>query len=163
MRRWSTALAITSLIAAVIAPAAFAQNLGFHGIGGRLGFVDADGLDGAIVFGWHVDLGEIHKNLVLFPSIDYFSKNKTDILSLNGNLRYYFPSKSTVDFFAGGGLALMITNRPRGRGDNELSLNLTGGADFSWRNNLIVTGQLIYSSELDQIKFMAGITVLVGH
>ncbi|RMF68979.1 MAG: hypothetical protein D6743_02625 [Calditrichaeota bacterium] len=143
-----------------------AQDLGFKGIGARLGLVDADGTDTTVFFGAHVHLGELIQNLVLMPSIDYFSKNNVDIFSVNGNVRYYFPTNGNTAFFLGGGLAIVHVSVDRGpfRDDNKtrLGLNVLGGADFPLGDRFVATAKLIYVTRGDQVKVMGGITYMFG-
>lgn len=160
MKKVGTFFAITALIVAFGIGDVAAQNIGFKGVGGRLGFVDAKGIDGTIIFGGHVHLGEIIENLVLIPSVDYFSKSSVDFLSINGNVRYYFPTSGNIDLFAGGGLAIVRVSN--GASDTELGLNLKGGAEMPLSDNLVGTAELIYVTKGEQIKIMGGITFLLG-
>ncbi|MFQ5603199.1 MAG: hypothetical protein ACE5HS_08015 [bacterium] len=162
MKKAASIFACTLIILAFAFNNSEAQSIGLTGVGGRLGFVDASRTNGTIILGVHAELGEIIENLALVPSIDYFSKHSVSYLSFNGNVRYYFPSSSHIDFFGGGGLALLRVDLPAGLGsDTSLGLNLLGGADFPVSDNLIATAQLIYNTEGDQIKILGGITYLI--
>ena len=103
-------------------------QIGFNGVGGHVGFVDGEGSLSGILFGGHVNLGEIIPGLAIAPSFDYWSDSGANILNINGDVRYYFPTDGNIDFFAGGGLAIVrISN---GTSDTELGLNLGGGASI---------------------------------
>lgn len=149
-----------------------AAQLGFRGVGGGLGFVKPNNIDGTVLFGGQVDLGEIIPGLALVPMVDFFSKSGFDFFSINGNVRYYFPTSSNLDFFATGGLAIVRVSVPEinvpgfgtaGGGSNtEIGLNLGGGVDIPLTDKLVGTGQIIYVTEGEQIKIIAGVTVLLG-
>jgi len=151
------------------------SSLGFKGVGGRVGYLDADGLDGGtIVFGGHVHLGEIIPQLALVPSIDYAKKSQdvgtveVDIsaISINGDVRYYIPTGGNVDVFAEGGLAWVRSKADAGQfGDqteSEIGLNLGGGAEIALSDNLVGTAMLIYVTEGEQLKIMGGVTFMLG-
>ncbi len=151
-------------------------DIGFKGVGARLGYVDADFINGTILFGGHADLGSIIENLVIMPSIDYFSKNSVKFLSINANVRYYFPTSGDIDFFAGGGLAFVRVDLPdvtvtvpglptitSGGSSTGLGLNLKGGAEMPISDNMKGTAELIYVTEGSQIKIMGGVTFMMGN
>lgn len=150
-----------------------AAQLGFKGVGGRLGFVSADGDVGTIVFGGHVNLGEIIPGLALVPSLDYWTES-TDVLgvsfdqsalSINGDVRYYFPTGGNIDLFAEGGLGIVRVSVDTQLGDDsktEIGLNLGGGAEIPFSDNLVGTAMLIFNTEGSQIKIMGGVTFLLG-
>ena len=134
-----------------------AQGLGFKGVGGRLSFVDPEAVSGTIGFGGHVDFGEIIKNLVLYPSFEYWSKSSFSVVSINGDIRYYFPTGGNVDFFAGGGLAILF-----GDIDTNLGLDILGGADFPVSDNLVATAKIKFViSDVDALKITGGLTYLL--
>lgn len=135
-----------------------AQDLGFKGVGGRVSFVDPEGAGGTIGFGGHVHLGEIIPNLVLHPSLEYWSKSSVSVFTLNGDLRYYVPTEGNINFFAGGGVALTF-----GDPNTELGLDLLGGADFPVSENLVATAKIKYLiSDFNVLKITGGVTYLLG-
>lgn len=176
MKKVGMLITMIALVVAFGTGDAVAQSsLGFKGVGGRLGYLDADGLDsGTIVFGAHVYLGEIIPQLALVPSIDYAKKSQdvgtvevdVSALSINGDVRYYFPTGGNVDIFAEGGLAWVRTKADAGQfgdvSESEIGLNLGGGAEIPLSDNLVGTAMLIYVTEGEQIKIMGGITFLLG-
>ena len=72
---------------------AFSQSIGLQGVGGRLSFVDPEGTSGVIGVGGHVDLGTLTNNVVLYPSIEYWSKSGFNQVAFNGDVRYYVPTE----------------------------------------------------------------------
>ncbi|MFQ5675174.1 MAG: outer membrane protein [bacterium] len=148
-----------------------AAQLGFRGVGGGIGYVKPNDVDGTVLFGGQVNLGEIVPGLALVPMVDFFSKSDFDFFSINGNVRYYFPTSSNLDFFATGGLAIVRVSAPTvnvpgfgsaGGSNTEIGLNLGGGVDIPLTDKLVGTGQIIYVTEGEQIKIIAGVTVLLG-
>ncbi len=153
-------------------------QIGFQGVGGHVGFVDGEGSLSGILFGGHVNLGEIIPGLALAPSFDYWSDSGANILNINGDVRYYFPTGGNIDFFAGGGLAIVRvsvdditfpdpfnpgnTITIEGGSDTELGLNLGGGASIPLSDNLVGTAMLVYGTKAEQIKIMGGVTYMLG-
>lgn len=146
-------------------------QIGFKGVGGRLGFVTADGNVSTIVFGGHVNLGEIIPGLVIVPSIDYWSESILNWLSINGNVRYYFPTGGNIALFGGGGLAFNRTSVdiPSFGGfgggsvsDTGISINLTGGAEMPISDTLVGTAMIMFNTDGSQIKIMGGVTYMLG-
>ncbi len=135
-------------------------QIGFKGVGGHVGCVNGKGSLSGILFGGHVNLGDIIPGLALAPSFDYWSDSGIDILNINGDVRYYFPTDGNIDFFAGGGLA--IVRFSNGGSDMEFGLNLGGGASIPLSDNLVGTAMLVYGTEAEQIKIMGGVTYMLG-
>ncbi len=142
-----------------------AQGINFNGIGGRLGFVKPENIDGTFGIGFHTHLGEIVPNLVLYPSLEYWGKSRGGVdfsqLALNGDLRYYFPlaGDANVDVFAGGGLGILL-NDP---GDNDIGLNVLGGIDVPFSGNWVAGGEIRFViNDNTLFKIMAGITYMFG-
>ena len=171
MQKFAKIVLVVFLFSFFLSSQAEAQGIHFEGIGGRFGFVDARSTSGTVIFGAHAYLGEFVHGLRFVPSLDFFSKGSRDFISINGNVRYIFPTSGTAEIFVGGGLALIFINtddiviggiRVDGVSDSEVGLNFTGGADFPVSDNLVATGQLIYVTEQAQIKIMAGLTLLLG-
>jgi len=151
-------------------------QIGFKGVGGHVGCVNGKGSLSGILFGGHVNLGEIIPGLALAPSFDYWSDSETNILNINGDVRYYFPTDGNIDFFAGGGLALVRFSSDKqtftdpdtgititsGGGSTKLGLNLGGGASIPLSDNLVGTATLVYGTKGEQIKIMGGVTYMLG-
>ena len=161
MQKFAKIVLVVFLLCFFLSSQAEGQGIHFEGIGGRLGFVDARAISGTVIFGAHAYLGEFVRNLRFVPSLDFFSKGSVDFISINGNVRYIFPTSGTAEIFVGGGLALIFINTDA-ISDSEVGLNFTGGADFPVSDNLVATEQLIYVTEQDQIKIMADLTLLLG-
>ncbi len=148
-----------------------AAQIGFEGVGGHVGFVNGEGSLSGILFGGHVNLGDIVPGLAITPGFDYWSDSSVDILNINGDLRYYFPTGGNIDFFATGGLAVVRVSVPEvttqfgtfgGGSDTELGLNLGGGASIPLSDNLVGTAMLVYGTKGEQIKIIGGVTFMLG-
>ena len=170
MKRVVPDITILMLVLLVFTFSDSSAQIGFKGVGGRLGFVTADASQSGIIFGGHVNLGEIIPGLALVPSVDYWSDD-LDFLSINGNVRYYFPSGGNIDLFAVGGLGFVRISVPEvstpfgtvgGGSATEIGLNLGGGAEIPLSDNLKGVGMLIFNTEGSQIKIMGGVTYMLG-
>ena len=103
----------------LMASTAIAQ-IGFMGIGGRLGYVNPEGdIESTFGFGVVADLGTIVPDLRLEGSLDYWSKSyeagfmflenaewKYSDLMIAATAKYMIPTQGNIIPFAGGGLAL---------------------------------------------------------
>lgn len=163
MKKAAPILAILSVMFVFSFNNVLAQGLGLQGLGGRLSFIDPENRGGTIGFGGHADLGEIIKNLVLYPSFEYWSKDRASSFSINGDLRYYFPTSGNIEFFAGGGLAISFVDTGPSN-ETDLGLDILGGADFPVSDNLVATAKIkfLLSGE-DVLKLTGGITYLWGN
>jgi len=164
-------IAVFMLVLLVFSFSDSSAQIGFKGVGGRLGFVSASGVS-TIVFGAHVNLGEIIPGLVIVPSIDYWSESLLNWLSINGNVRYYFPTGGNIELFGGGGLAFNRTSvdipvipgftTGGSVSSTGISLNLMGGADMPLSDNLVGTAMIMFNTDASQIKIMGGVTYMLG-
>lgn len=165
------------LVTAITGYSLQAADISFRGAGGSVGVMS--GAMGAMTLSAHANLGEIIPNLVLYPSIEYFGVSFVNVVSLNSNVRYYFPLKnSPVDWFAGGGLGLSMIKvdyssvlGPLGSSSTPgfeyastsfgVGINAVGGADYSITENLVTTGKLAVAlNSMAGVKVVAGITYM---
>ena len=149
-------------------------QIGFKGVGAHLGYVDAEGIDGTIMFGGHVNLGEIIPGLSLVPSVDYWSKSVSELgvdvdfsqLSVNGNVAYALPVGESINVMAVGGIAwVRVKADVSGFGsatDSGIGLNLGGIVSVPVSDNLSVGGGIIYTTEGEQLKIIGGFTFWLG-
>ena len=100
------------------------SDMGFKGIGVKIGIVDPEDLDATIGFGTFLDLGTIIPNLNLELNLDYWSKSENSFgffgvpteggfeasvsdLTVGGTTKYIFSTNSSkISPFVGGGLGL---------------------------------------------------------
>ncbi len=151
-----------------------AAQIGFKGVGAHLGYVDAEGIDGTIMFGGHVNLGEIIPGLSLVPSVDYWKKSASELgidvdfsqLSVNANVAYALPVGESINVMAVGGIAwvrvkasVSVSGFGSASGtDSGIGLNLGGIVSVPVSDNLSVGGGIIYTTEGEQLKIVGGFT-----
>jgi len=167
-------VSILMLVLLVFTLSDSSAQLGFKGVGAHLGYVDADGIDGTIMFGGHVNLGEIIPGLSLVPSVDYWSKSHTELgvdvdfsqLSVNANVAYALPVGESINVMAIGGIAwVRVKADVSGFGsvtDSGIGLNLGGIVSVPVSDNLSVGGGIIYTTEGEQLKIVGGFTFWLG-
>ena len=95
-------------------------DIGFKGVGGKIGLVDPEGGGGATFgLGAFADLGAIASKIHLEGNLDFWSKSfsgggvKSSFrdIAIGGTVKYFFPlSNPSLRPFAGGGLALHFLN-----------------------------------------------------
>jgi opacity protein-like surface antigen len=143
-----------------------AEGLDFRGIGGRLSLVKPENIDATIGLGVHADLGEIYPNIVFIPSIEYWKKGLGDspgassdvsAIQINADAKYMIPTEGNLDFFAGGGLAIVrnkvstdIESVPgldlSGSATNtDIGLNLLGGLDYPLSETLDLNALAVFT------------------
>jgi len=175
MKKFVLFLCLCCLVFAFGAGDLLAQELGFRGVGGRLSFVKPEDVDGTIGFGAHADLGEIIESLVLYPSVEYWTKSDGPLdfsqFALNADVRYYFPGASSVAFFAGGGLAVLFSSADINLGgfgsasdsSTDIGLDLLGGVDVPVSDKLTFSGTAKFViSDGNAFKVTAGVTYAIG-
>lgn len=126
-------LVLFSILALMTGTGLAQEGLNLNAIGGGLSFIKPENVSGTIGFAAHADLGEVIENLVVFPSLTYWSKGAFSEFGINADGRYYFPSEGDMAFFAGGGLGLLFGSVDIGNNtsvsDTDIGLNLFGGLD----------------------------------
>ena len=85
-----------------------------------------------VLLGGQLELAPVAHNLYIIPSGDLGLGDDATTLSFNGDLQYRFVSRSSVRFYAGGGLSLFYVNVNNGGGsDTNLGLSALGGMFFN--------------------------------
>lgn len=182
MKRFTVTAFVICFAALMIGENVHAQSkMGFMGIGGGLSFVKPEDTDSSIGFGVHADLGELATGLHLYPSIEYFKNTNSQqtffgnveaeasVTSLNGDLRYYFPTESKAAFYGGGGVAVHLTGATKVDGQEvadsqtDFGVNLLGGVDVPVSPNINLNGQAKFIlSDNNGFKITGGLTYLLG-
>ncbi len=173
MKKLLTVLSVILLLAGVTGTS-YAQGIGFHGIGGRVGFAKPENIDGTFSIGAHANLGEVIENLVIFPSVDYWGKSELGLdfsqFAINADGRYYFPSSGSMSFFGGAGLGFIFTHaevsflgQSAGDTNMDIGLNLFGGLDVPVGEKLSFTAETRFVvSDISTFKVLAGVTYRMG-
>lgn len=145
-------------------------NIGFMGIGGKLGYVKPEDIDGTFGLGFLVDLGTITPLLRLEGNVDYWSKSYDDDfrdldadwkysdLSFGATTKYFFPTQGNVNPYAGGGLAIHIFSRKweseeahpvRGRdwddSETDIGFHMVGGIETDLSPQMKGAGEFRYT------------------
>jgi opacity protein-like surface antigen len=104
------------VISAAAGPAVGQSEIGFKGVGGKLGFVSPENLDSAFGFDALCDLGTLAPNWHLEGGLDYWSKSSGNAyvgdfsfrdLAIGAMTKYYFGQEgSKFRPYAGGGLGV---------------------------------------------------------
>ncbi len=153
------AIAAAALLFATLG---FGQQLGLHEVGGGIGYesVSFSGTTsqtlGGFLIAAHANLGELAKDLVLFPDIEYFSTSK-DIsgatwkvsdFAINANVHYNIEMEGMVKPYAGAGLGINF-------------LSTTGSSTFPAYNPITqtISNQTVSISGSDT---RIGINLLIG-
>ena len=163
------------LVAIAVAPPAIAQQadqtsgLGIKGIGVRLGLTDPEGGSSALMYGVHLDAGEIVNNVHVVPAVEYWSVgvggSDFSDLAIRTSINFDFPlHDQRMVPYLGGGLALhrLKVDTPLGgsASDSKFGLDVQGGARNQFTPNLSLFGELGYSFVPDnnQLRILGGLT-----
>jgi opacity protein-like surface antigen len=179
------ALLITLCLSALVAGNALAQSdLGLKAVGGAVGFVSPEDLDGTVTFGVFANHGTIVPNLGLESRLDFWSASDKAFgvkltvrdVALGARAKYYFPlENSSLHPFAGGGLALHFIHaevdysypNPTFSADDsstKLGLDLGGGVAMPMNDQWDFSGELWYGivSDVGQFSLRAAFAYKLG-
>jgi len=167
---------------------AFAQDsqaqgqagLGLKGIGVRLGLVDPEDASSALMYGVHVDAGQLVRGLHLVPSVEYWNVGSdvsgyhldVNDFSIRLALNFDFPLQGQrFTPYLGGAFGYhhvqAETNIPPAPGspdpnysDDKFGFDVQGGARNQFTPNLSMFGELGYSfvSDASQLRLLGGLT-----
>jgi opacity protein-like surface antigen len=183
------AIFLTISVCALVSQSAMAQtNLGFKGIGGNVGVVNAEDMDATFGLGLHLDHGTIVPNLALESRVDYWSKSEEVFggeasvrdIAVGARCKYLFNvSNPVITPFAGAGLGLHFLKAEvsvlpppgfPGEGmsvedsETKLGLDLGGGmaAALSPRTSLLAELWYGIVSDVSQLSLRVGMTYHFG-
>ena len=180
-------LLLTLALCALAAPVAMAQSsLGLKGIGGAVGYVSPEDLDGTFSIGALADWGTITPQIGLESRIDFWSWSESMMgvessvrdIALGARGKYYFETANPkIRPFAGAGLAIHMVNvkvdMPAQGGfpamtveesQSKLGLDLGGGIAVPMNPRTEFLGELWYGivSDVSQFQLRAGMCWRVG-
>ncbi|HET9951831.1 MAG TPA: outer membrane beta-barrel protein [Candidatus Eisenbacteria bacterium] len=161
-------------------PAQSEAGLGIKGIGVRLGLVDPEDASSALMYGVHVDAGQLVKGVHLIPSVEYWNVG-TDLggyhadvndLAIRLGVNFDFPLQGQrFTPYLGGAFGYhhvkSETNAPLAPGaadpnfsDDKFGFDVQGGARNQFTPNLSMFGELGYSfvSDASQLRLLGGLT-----
>src|SRR5262245_36452887 len=176
-------LFLTLALGVLAAPAAMAQSdLGLKSIGGAVGFVSPEDIDGTFLLGIYADHGTMMPRLGLESHIDYWGKSEeafgakssVDDIAVGARAKYYFEvSSPTIRPFAGGGLGLHFLHAeatipaqfgfPETKVEDsstKLGLDLGGGIVTSVgpRTDLLAESWFAIVSDISQFSLRVGLS-----
>lgn len=172
-----------------VAVVGLAQNIGLKGVGGGLGFISASMDDGTgstsslsgFLLAAHADLGEVAKDISLWPDITYWSASKDPLkltnfgvnvnahynIAMEGQMKPYvgaglgynsltstvtIPSFSFFGTTVGGGTASASTSR--------LGINILAGINYKLNDmlTLVVEPRYVLASDFNHFTAKVGVT-----
>lgn len=148
-----------------------AEGLDIFAIGGKVGYASPENLGGTFELGVHADLGEVTKNLVLFPEITFWTKShssnggdlfvftdengnlvqykmKFQQIGLSINAHYYLNPEAKSNLYIGGGSGLF---NHRSSFDifsvstTDIGVNLLGGVETPISKSTSLIAELKYT------------------
>ncbi len=178
---------LTVLSLLFIFTTANAADIGFKGIGGKLGYVMPEGdIDNTFGLGVVAKLGTITDDIYLNGFVDFWSKGY-DVgywewswtnIAIGAMAVYYFPMDGNIKPYAGGGLGFNIgmwksdysgpANQSWGIEDQsdteiDLGIHLAGGAEMELSPTLDGFGEVKYTiGEADYFGFFVGVIYKLG-
>jgi len=117
MKRSTCVISFVFLCVAVFINASSALEIGFNGVGGKVGYVMPDLADNTLGFGLLADLGTIIPKLNIEGCIDYWgnsyelfgAKTTLSIINIGPTVKYHFPLGGNLAPFVGGGAVFVIS------------------------------------------------------
>lgn len=110
----------------------FAQlDLGFYGIGGRLGYIMPEGdIENTFGLGLNADIGSFNETIKLFAYLDYWGKSydlgywewNWSVINVAAIAKYPIETQGNIKPFVGGGLGLAF---------NHWSSDYTGPKEYN--------------------------------
>lgn len=181
LRRASLLSGLAAFVVLTIASSAVAQTtepssgLGFKGLGVRVGLADPEDASSALMYGLHVDAGELVNNVHLIPSVEYwnvgnnvgpYNSDFSDVaFRLGVNFDFPLQDQRMVPYL-GGGVGLhrfsFDTDVPDVDNvtDTKFGFDVQGGARNQFTPNLSLFGELGYSfvSDANTLRILGGLT-----
>lgn len=166
-------------------PAMAQSDIGFKRLGGALGYVSPENLDGTFGLGVFADLGTITPDISLEPRIDYWSKSKDEFgtevsvhdVAVGARAKYNFATTNPkVRPFAGAGLGLHFISAEvsvsmpgfptTSASDSETKLGLDFGGGIatplSPRTDLLAEAWYGIVSDFSQFSLRVGLSYKLG-
>jgi len=123
-------LVIALALLALAVPAS-AQQMGYRGLGPRVGVTsDPD----QILAGMQFNFGEFVPHLRFQPNFEFATGDDFDIISVTAPVHYRFVVQANVVPYAGGGVTLAYVNHdePHGHSDSDFEIAAKGVGGVEW-------------------------------
>lgn len=176
MRSLFGSILVCGMLCSAVSPGYTQAELGFNGVGGKLGLVDPENVSSVVGFGLFAALGTIAPNIHLEGNLDYWSKSEGAAgaevsfrdLTLGGTVKYMFPSQnSQITPFVVGGLGFhffrsKVSLGPFGSAsdsETKIGIDVGGGAVYKATPAVDILAELRYRlvSDINQLCIMAGV------
>jgi len=180
------AILVLLALGLVVSQQAMAQsNLGFKRLGGSIGYVSPEDLDGTIGLGVFADMGTITPEISLEPRIDYWSQSEEAFgtkvsvrdVAVGARAKYHFAtSNPNMRPFAGAGLGLHFLSaevemslpgfptESYSDGETKLGLDVGGGLATTMSPRVDLIGEVWYGvvSDFSQFSLRMGLSYKLG-
>ncbi len=168
---------VAAVVFFLISVPVFGQSdIGFKGIGGKIGYMKPEDIDGTFTVGAVVDLGTFIPELHWDASIQYWSAGKDEVdsdwsltdIAIKSTVRYLFPTGGNVAPYAGGGLGIHFYScdhdGPAGSSsDSEFGFHILGGVDIPLAPQWKAQVEAEYAdADIDQIAVVANLIYALG-
>ena len=123
-------LVVVLALVALAVPAS-AQEMGFRGLGPRVGVTsDPD----QVFAGMQFNFGEFVPHLRFQPNFEFATGDDFDIISITAPVHYRFTVQANLVPYAGGGVTLAYVNHdePHGHSDSEFEIAAKGIGGVEW-------------------------------
>lgn len=161
------------------------SDLGFKRLGGSIGYVSPEDLDGTFGLGVFADMGRITPEISLEPRIDYWSQSEeafgtkvsvTDV-AIGARAKYHFAtSNPNMRPFAGAGLGMHFLSAEMemsfpgfptetvSDSETKLGLDIGGGLATTMSPKLDLIGEAWYGivSDFSQFSLRVGLSYKLG-
>jgi opacity protein-like surface antigen len=140
-----------------------ASAFGLTGLGGKLGFMAPENLDGTMVVGGHLEFEQHGSRVHLVPGLMYWKSNNVSDLAANADLYYHFSPEGVITPYVGAGLGLnFLSNERSSDSTTKLGANLFGGLRIPAANLHYFFEGRYTASDLSQFALLAGVTFHTG-
>jgi len=154
------------------------SDIGFKGIGAKIGYMKPEDIDGTFTVGAVVDLGTFIPELGWDASVQYWSSGNDEFesdwsladIAIKSTVRYFFPTAGNVAPYAGGGLGIhFYSSEQDGPGgshsdsESEFGFHILGGVGFPLAPRWKAQVEAEYAdADLDQIAVVANFIYALG-
>ncbi len=163
MMRFTKAGAILVIALSLCAAATSAHAFSFSGIGGKVGFLKPEDVDGTFVLSAHAEFEKHGSRVHLTPGVAYWSKDFVTDFNPNFDIYYHFKPEGTVTPFVGGGLGMHFYSFDGPiDGESDFGANIFGGVRFPGdRTHFFLEGRYAIT-DLGQLSILGGVTFHMG-
>jgi opacity protein-like surface antigen len=135
-----------------------ASAFGMTGLGGSVGYVSPENLDGAMIVGGHMEFVGGESPLRFIPSLMYWNTNHVSDFSANADLSYDFGGDRMTPY-VGAGLGInLFSNDVSDQSDTKVGANFFGGLRLPASGHHYFLEGRNSAAEISQFALLGGIT-----